>query len=586
MVKIYKYLKPYIFQILAVLVLVYLQVMANLQLPDYMAKIVNNGIIQKNNNLVLSTGIQMLLVSFGGAIAAVISGFFAVKVATGFARDIRHKVFSKIEGFSINEFNKFSTASLITRTTNDIQQIQFVMVMMLRLVLMAPFMAIGGLQKAFQNAPSLSWIIGAAVVCIFVVMIFMMIFVLPKFTKIQKMVDNLNLVVRENLTGLRVVRAFNKEKFEEKRFDQVNTDLTKLNLFVNRITVLMQPMMTLVMNFSLLAIVWFGAHLVQSGSTNIGNIMAFMQYSIQVIMSFLMVSLIFIMVPRAVVSSKRVSEILSTKPSIEDPSDAKHFNGGNIGEVEFRDVTFSYPEASLPVLSNISFVAKPGQTTAFIGSTGSGKSTLINLIPRFYDVTAGQVLVDGVDVRDVTQEELVKKIGYVPQKGVLFSGTIKSNLQYGNHDASDELIEQSASIAQASEFIAKQKDGFNSSVAQGGANLSGGQKQRLSIARALAIKPEIYIFDDSFSALDFKTDSALRSALNEQTDNKTVLIVAQRISTIMNAEQIIVLDEGKIVGKGTHNELMKNCAIYQEIAHSQLSDNELTEISNMHTELA
>lgn len=583
--KIFKYLKPYIFQLIAVLILVYLQVMANLQLPDYMAKIVDNGIIQKNTDLVWSTGIQMLIVSFGGALAAVLSGFFAVRVATGFARDIRHKIFSKIESFSINEFDKFSTASLITRTTNDIQQIQFVMVLMLRLVLMAPFMAIGGLQKAFQNAPSLSWIIGAAVICMFVVMIFMMIFVLPKFTKIQGMVDNLNLVVRENLTGLRVIRAFNKEKSEEKRFDKVNIDLTKLNLFVNRMMVLMQPLMTLIMNFSLLAIIWFGAHLVQNNSINIGNIMAFMQYSMQVIMSFLMVAIIFIMVPRAITSSKRVSEVLSTEPSIEDPKNPENFSSKNIGEIEFRDVTFSYPGAALPVLSNISFIAKPGKTTAFIGSTGSGKSTLINLIPRFYDVTAGQVLVDGTDVRNVTQEELVKKIGYVPQKGILFSGTIQSNISYGNHEAQNDLIEKSASIAQASEFIMKQKDGFNSSVAQGGSNLSGGQKQRLSIARALATNPEIYIFDDSFSALDFKTDSALRKALNEQTDNKTVLIVAQRISTIMAADQIIVLDEGKIVGKGTHNELMKNCLIYQEIAHSQLSDNELDVISNM-TELA
>ncbi len=578
MMKLSKYLKPYIWLIIPLVILTYLQVMANLQLPDYMAKIINEGIITEDMHAIYVNGGLMLLITLGGGIAAVGVGYLAARIATSFARDIRQKVFEKVESFSIAEFNKFSTASLITRSTNDIQQIQTVTVMIFRLVLMAPFMAIGALQNAIQNAPELSWIIAVSVVALLAVIIFLFIFALPKFKALQKMVDRLNLVTRENLTGLRVVRAFNNEKVEEKKFDAANRDLMKLNLFVNRLMIILQPFMMLLMNIALVLIVWFGAQLVSSGTTEIGNMMAFMQYATQVIMSFLMISIIFIMVPRASVSAKRVSEVIDTEPTIHDPKYPKKPSHDGHGRVEFRDVTFTYPDADSPVLSGISFTAEPGQTTAFIGSTGSGKSTLISLIPRFYDVSAGQVLVDGVDVRDLRLKDLYGQIGYVPQKGVLFSGTVKSNIAYGNAKASDTDVNQAAKTAQASEFIKKLDGGIDSDIAQGGSNVSGGQKQRLSIARALAVKPKIYIFDDSFSALDFKTDAALRKALEAETKDRTVLIVGQRISTIMNADKIIVLDEGKIVGQGTHRELMKQSKVYKEIAYSQLSDEELAAI--------
>lgn len=578
MIKLFKYLKPYIWLIIPLVILTYLQVMATLQLPDYMAKIINEGIIAGDMNAIYANGGLMLLVTLGGAAAAVGVGYLAARIATSFARDIRRKVFEKVESFSVAEFNTFSTASLITRSTNDIQQIQTVTVMIFRLVLMAPFMAIGALQNAIQNAPELSWIIAVSVVALLAVIIFLFIFALPKFKALQKMVDKLNLVTRENLTGLRVVRAFNNEKVEEKKFDAANRDLMKLNLFVNRLMIILQPFMMLLMNIALVLIVWFGAQLVSSGTTEIGNMMAFMQYATQVIMSFLMISIIFIMVPRASVSAKRVSEVIDTEPTIHDPKYPKKPSHDGHGRVEFRDVTFTYPDADSPVLSGISFTAEPGQTTAFIGSTGSGKSTLISLIPRFYDVSAGQVLVDGVDVRDLRLKDLYGQIGYVPQKGVLFSGTVKSNIAYGNAKASDTDVNQAAKTAQASEFIKKLDGGIDSDIAQGGSNVSGGQKQRLSIARALAVKPKIYIFDDSFSALDFKTDAALRKALEAETKDRTVLIVGQRISTIMNADKIIVLDEGKIVGQGTHSQLMKRNKVYREIAYSQLSDEELVAV--------
>lgn len=578
MMRLLKYLKPYIWLIIPLVILTYLQVMANLQLPDYMAKIINNGIITEDMNAIYKNGGLMLLVTLGGGLAAVGVGFLASRIATGFARDLRRKVFEKVESFSIAEFNNFSTASLITRSTNDIQQIQMVTIMIFRMVLMAPFMAIGALQNAMNNAPQLSWIIAVAVAALLVIIVFLFIFALPKFKLLQKMVDKLNLVTRENLTGLRVVRAFNNEAVEEKKFDAANKDLMKLNLFVNRLMIILQPFMMLIMNIALVAVIWFGAHLVGDGTVEIGNMMAFMQYAMQVIMSFLMISIIFIMIPRASVSAKRVSEVIETKPTIHDPEHPVKPAENGQGRVEFRDVTFTYPGADSPVLSGINFTAEPGQTTAFIGSTGSGKSTLISLIPRFYDVSAGQVLVDGVDVRELRLKDLYGQIGYVPQKGVLFSGTVKSNIAYGNKDASVRDINKAVSVAQASEFVEKLENGIDSDISQGGSNVSGGQKQRLSIARALAVKPKVYIFDDSFSALDFKTDAALRKALENETKDKTVLIVGQRISTIMNADKIIVLDEGKIVGQGTHHDLIKSNEVYKEIAYSQLSEEELAAI--------
>lgn len=584
MLKLFKHLKPYVWLIIPLVILTYLQVMANLQLPDYMAKIINDGIIGESMDAIYRNGGIMLLVTLGGGIAAVGVGFLATRVATSFARDIRRKVFEKVESFSIAEFNSLSTASLITRSTNDIQQIQMVTLMILRMVLMAPFMAIGALQNAIQNAPELSWIIAMAVGALFVIIVVLFTTALPKFKILQKMVDTLNLVTRENLTGLRVIRAFNKEKTEEKKFDEANADLMKLNLFVNRLMIILQPFMMLLMNIALVAIVWFGAQLVSDNSIEIGNMMAFMQYATQVIMSFLMISIIFIMIPRASVSAKRVNEVLNTTATIRDPKNPKKPARNGHGRIEFRDVTFTYPDADSPVLSGINFTAEPGQTTAFIGRTGSGKTTLIGLIPRFYDVTAGQVLIDNVDVRDMRLRDLSGQIGYVPQKGVLFSGTVKSNVTYGNKRASTKEIDTAIKVAQASDFVKKLEGGLQSNISQGGTNVSGGQKQRLSIARALAVKPKVYIFDDSFSALDFKTDAKLRKALQKETAGKTVLIVGQRISTIMNADKIIVMDEGKIVGQGTHDELMKHNVVYQEIAHSQLSDEELARNKNARKE--
>ena len=576
MIKLVKYLKPYIWLIIPIIILTYLQVMANLALPNYMANIINNGIIGEDMNAIYREGGLMIVVTLGGSITAILAGYLAAKVATGFSRDIRKKVFEKVESFSIAEFNKFSTASLITRSTNDIQQIQTVTVMIFRMFLIAPFMAVGALQNALHTAPELSWVIALASALLLVVIGVLFGFGLPKFKLLQKLVDKLNLVTRENLTGLRVVRAFDNESVEEKKFDQANRDLTKLNLFVNRLMIILQPFMMFIMNLSLVAIVWFGGHLVSNSTIEIGNMMAFMQYATQVLMSFLMISVIFIMVPRASVSARRVSEVVDTDLTIQDPAKPKKLPNDNQGLVEFRDVTFTYPDADMPVLSGINFTAEPGQTTAFIGSTGSGKSTLINLIPRFYDVSAGQVMIDGVDIRDLRLKDLYSEIGYVPQKGVLFSGTVDSNVKYGNLNATNKEVESAISVSQSAEFVSKLEKGINSEIAQGGANVSGGQKQRLSIARALAVRPNIYIFDDSFSALDFKTDAALRKDLEKETKGRTVLIVGQRISTIANANKIIVLDEGKIVGQGTHTELLKSNKVYQEIARSQLSDQELS----------
>ncbi|MEI6144116.1 MAG: ABC transporter ATP-binding protein [Candidatus Berkelbacteria bacterium] len=575
MLKLLKYLKPYWLMLTALVVLVFAMVALNLQLPDYMAKIINEGIVNQNTSSVYHYGLIMLLLALGAAACTVVVGYLAARIGTGFSRDIRNKIFSQVESFSLVEFNKFSTASLITRSTNDIQQIQMVLVLILRMVLMAPITAVWAVYKAYALAPSLSWIIALAVAVLLCVIIAMFAIALPKFKILQKLVDKLNLVTRENLTGLRVIRAFNNEKLEQGKFETANVELTAANLFVNRLMVVMQPVMMVVFNLTAIAIVWVGAKLIGNGSLEVGNMIAFMQYAMQVIMSFLMISIIFIMVPRASVSAGRVSEVIETDPVIKDPKQSENIRAKKGGVVQFKNVSFQYPTADTPVLCDINFTANSGETTAFIGSTGSGKTTLINLIPRFYDVTDGEVLVDGVDVRLMKLEDLYSKIGYVPQKPVLFSGTIESNIKYGALKATEAEVEKTARTSQAEEFIKNLPEKYHHEIAQGGANVSGGQKQRLSIARALARKPEIYIFDDSFSALDFKTDAALRKALKSETKNKTVLIVAQRISTILSAEKIVVLEEGNIAGIGNHAELMKSCDVYREIALSQLSEEEL-----------
>lgn len=526
-------------------------------------------------NYIAKIGVYMLLITLAGGIFAILVSLIASKVAAGVAKDLRRDLFQKVESFSNREFDSFSTASLITRTTNDITQIQMFVVMAIRLICFAPIMGIGGMIMALQQGVSLSWIILLAIVLLIIVMVVICIVALPKFKSIQKMVDKLNLVTRESLTGMMVIRAFGTQKNEEERFDKANKDLTSVNLFVNRVMVILMPIITLIMNGVTLLIVWVGAHQIEAAQIQIGDMMAFMQYGMIIIMAFLMISMMFIMIPRASVSASRIAEVLERELSIKDSKNPKSLGENSKGEISFNNVSFKYGNAEDNVIENISFTAKPGQTTAFIGSTGSGKSTLVNLIPRFYDVTAGSITFDGIDIRDITQHELRSKIGFVPQKGVLFSGDIASNLRYGKRDASDSEIAEAAKVAQAEDFINSKLEKYESPIAQGGTNVSGGQKQRLCIARALAKKAPVYIFDDSFSALDFKTDAALRKALKKYTGDSTVLIVAQRISTIMDAEQIIVLDEGKMVGKGTHKELMQSCPTYREIASSQLNEEEL-----------
>ncbi|WP_270666612.1 ABC transporter ATP-binding protein [Faecalimonas umbilicata] len=522
----------------------------------------------------LRTGGKMLALAAVGMIVSMIVGFLASKVGASTGRDLRGKVFRKVVEFSNGEFDKFSTASLITRSTNDIQQIQMLTVMILRMVLYAPIMGIGGVFKVFHTNVSMSWIIGLAVVLIAMVVMVLFVVAMPKFKILQNLVDRLNLVTREILTGLPVIRAFSTEKHEEERFDQANKDLTKTNLFVNRAMTFMMPTMMLIMNAISILIVWVGANGINDGQMQVGDMMAFIQYTMQIIMAFLMICMISIMLPRAAVSATRVDEVLTSTTLINDPKQPKHLKEGK-GMVEFDHVSFRYPGAEEDVLHDISFTAKPGETTAIIGSTGSGKSTMVNLIPRFYDVTEGKITIDGEDIRNVTQHELRDQLGYVPQKGVLFSGTIASNILYGNPDGSEETMMEAAKVAQAAEFIEEKPKCYDSRISQGGGNVSGGQKQRLSIARAIAKDPKILIFDDSFSALDYKTDVTLRKALKEHTVNSTVIIVAQRISTILHAEQIIVLDEGKVAGIGTHKELLKNCDVYYQIAASQLSEKEL-----------
>ena len=539
---------------------------------------------QTQIHYLLKTGGQMAVLALLGMAASIMVAFLASRVGASAGRDLRSGVFHKVVGFSNNEFNHFSTASLITRSTNDIQQIQMLIVMLLRMVLYAPILAIGGVLQVMKTNVSMSWIIGLAVIIIAFVVLLLFLVVMPKFKVLQNLVDKLNLVTREILTGLPVIRAFSTEKHEEERFDDANRTLTKTNLFVNRAMTFMMPVMMFVMNGVSVLIVWTGAHGISDGQMQVGDMMAFIQYTMQIIMGFLMLCMISIMLPRAAVAADRVEEVLKSETMIHDPKQEKHFPEDGKGVLTFDHVSFRYPGADEDVLEDITFTAKPGETTAIIGSTGSGKSTLVNLIPRFYDVTSGDITLDGVDIREVKQHELREKLGYVPQKGVLFSGDIASNIMFGNSHGSDDEMIEAAEIAQATEFIDTKPEKYKSPISQGGSNVSGGQKQRLSIARAIAKHPQVFIFDDSFSALDYKTDVTLRRALAEKTSGSTVLIVAQRISTILHAEQIIVLDEGKVAGKGTHAELLKNCPVYREIAESQLSRKELEAALNEQTD--
>lgn len=526
-------------------------------------------------NYLFMAGAKMLGVALIGTIAAVIVTFIAARIAAALGRNLRKDVFNKVVGFSNAEFDRFSTASLITRTTNDIQQIMMLIVMGLRIVFYAPILGIGGIVKVVKSGAGMGWVIVVAVVSILSLVGVLFVFAIPKFKIVQKLVDKLNLVTRESLTGMLVIRAFSTEKYEEEKFERANMNLTKTNLFVNRAMSMMMPLMMFIMNGVTLLIVWVGSHRVDSGVMQVGDMMAFMQYVMQIIMAFLMISMVSVILPRALVSAGRVSEVLNTDIAIKNIENPVSFKVEEKGEIEFKNVSFKYPGADEYILKDINFKAKSGETTAFIGSTGSGKSTLINLIPRFYDVTSGEILIDGENIKNVSLHDLREKIGFVPQKGMLFSGTIESNLKYGGEHISDEYMHKAAEIAQATEFISSKESGFNTEISQGGTNVSGGQKQRLAIARALAKNSEIFIFDDSFSALDFKTDAKLRKAINEELSDSTLLIVAQRISTIMNADQILVLDEGKVVGKGTHKELMENCEVYRQIALSQLSKEEL-----------
>ncbi len=556
-------------------------------------------------NYLLRVGGLMLALTLLSGVCTVLVSYLAARTAAGVGRDVRRDQFAKVESFSNTEFDKFSTASLITRSTNDITQVQLVVFMILRMVIYAPIIGVGAIIHAFRLDTSMWWIIAAAVGLLLTLVLSIMVIALPKFRIIQKLTDRLNLVMRENLSGMMVIRAFNRQGFEQNRFDKANTDITSVQLFIGRVMVTMMPVMMFIMNVVSILIIWIGARQVQQANMQVGDVVAFMQYTMQVVFAFLMMSMMFIILPQASVSAGRIADVLDTEPVIKDPAEPKRFGDRFKGTVEFRNVSFRYPDAEEDILHDISFTALPGQTTAFIGSTGSGKSTVVNLIPRFYDVTAGSILVDSIDIREVTQHDLREKIGYIPQKGVLFSGTIESNLRYADENASIDSIREAADIAQATEFILNNGngqhngdgvqpaeanhnagdgnhgdgyhdgDGFQTEISQGGTNVSGGQKQRLSIARALVKKPPIYIFDDSFSAVDFKTDAALRRALKKQTSNSTILIVTQRVSTIKNAEQIIVLEDGRVVGKGIHQELMRDCKAYREIALSQLSQEEL-----------
>src|SRR6266849_5875168 len=560
MIKLLRFMKPYRMALILVLVLAFVQSMANLYLPRMMADIVDNGIVKGDTGYIWSTGALMLLVTIGGVIAAIIGSFFAARVATGFGKIIRAQIFNRVEHFSLHEFDTMSTASLITRTTNDTTQVQQLWVIIL----------------AVAQDAALSWILVVIIPVLAGAIILLMSKAIPLFRVMQVKLDKLNLILDEGLTGVRVIRAFDRTKYEERRFDEANLDLTDVAIRVNRLIASLMPMMMLVLNVSSVAILWFGAIRINNGEMQVGSLIAFLQYAMQILFGLLMVSMMFVMLPRAAASADRINEVLAMEPEIKDAEQLKRADEKR-GYVEFQDVTFSYPGAEEPALTNISFRAKPGEVTAIIGGTGAGKSTLVSLIPRFYDIDSGHILVDGVDVREMSQENLRAKIGFVPQKAVLFSGTIVENIHFGKEDASEEEVRHAAEVAQAIEFISDMKDGFDSVIAQGGTNVSGGQKQRLSIARALVRKPEIYVFDDSFSALDFKTDARLLAALKKETHDATVFIVAQRVSTVMDADQIIVLDEGRVAGIGTHRELMRSCEVYREIVTSQLSMEEIAE---------
>ncbi|MHB8172090.1 MAG: ABC transporter ATP-binding protein [Thermincolia bacterium] len=574
MLKLLRFLKPYKLSIAALLVFLLLQSLGELYLPTLMADLVDEGIAKGDINYIFRVGGFMLLVAIASSICVVLASYLSAKAASGFGKDLRSRVFAQVESYSLNEFDKIGTASLITRTTNDITQVQQVSIVMMRMMISAPMMCIGGIIMAVSKDAKLSLVLVAVIPLLGATIYFAASRGMPLFKAMQLKIDRMNLVVRENLTGVRVIRAFNRIDHEKARFGEANRDLTDTAIRVNQVMAVVWPAMMLIMNFTTIAIVWFGSIRIDAGDIQVGDMMAFIQYAMQIMFSLVMVSFLFVMIPRAEASAIRINEVLNTLPEIEDPEKAKRVDG-KTGLVEFNKVTFSYPGAEQPAISDISFTARPGEVTAIIGGTGSGKSTLISLIPRFYDIGKGSILVDGVDVREMRQESLRAKIGLVPQMAVLFTGTVADNIRYGKEDATDEDVKEAAETAQAMEFITQMEEGYDSVIAQGGTNVSGGQKQRLSIARALIRKPEIYIFDDSFSALDFKTDARLRAALKKDTVNSTVIIVAQRVSTVMDADQIIVLDNGQIAGIGRHKELLKNCDVYREIVSSQLSEEEL-----------
>ncbi|KFI36090.1 multidrug ABC transporter ATP-binding protein [Peptococcaceae bacterium SCADC1_2_3] len=574
MFRLFANLKPYAWDIFWIVVFLFAQSLAELYLPTLMSDVVNNGMMKGDTGYIWKYGSYMLLVALGSSLCSIVGSYLSSITGVGFGRDIRDKVFSRVESYSLHEFDKIGTASLITRTTNDIIQVQTVMVMGLRFMIYAPIMCVGGIIMAFSKDRELTLILAVVLPIMLILIGGLASVIVPLFKSMQAKLDKVSLVLRENLTGIRVIRAFNRLKSENERFKDANRDLTDTSIKVNKIMATIQPIMIIIMNLTSIAIIWFGGIRISQNEMQVGDMMAFLQYAMQVMFSIIMVTIMFVMVPRAQASAVRINEVLDIEPEIIDPLHIKK-SGGQGGYVEFQDVTFSYPGAEEPVISNISFAAYPGEVTAIIGGTGSGKSTLINLIPRFYDVDSGCVLVDGVDVRQMAQKNLRAKIGFVPQSPILFSGTVSENIRYGKADATDEEVAHAAEIAQASEFISTMKDGYDSQISQGGTNLSGGQKQRLSIARALVRKPGVYILDDSFSALDFKTDARLRAALKKETAASTIILVAQRVGTVMDADRIIVLDEGRIVGIGKHKELMSTCVVYREIVSSQLSEEEI-----------